>query len=403
MLSLILLLVLSPYTAILIGVYALFKVYKEKEYYIFSNFDRWNLWNVGLFLLFIWAFIVGILNKSIMSTAASLGLLLYMSLCIIIENSVTSAEVVDKVCRYLVKVSIFAGIFGIIERILLESFPMIMWRVYTGLPINGEADFRISSTFVNSNVAAGWFAVMIIICMYYINRCTNVKEKRFYEAATILFVIDICLAGSRGAFVGLIGGLAVFFYLKGNKRNLIIISMIVLVIAVIGFMPSEVSAISEEITGHKIERSVDQRKEIWEGSARMIEKKPLTGWGLTGTIEQSYRYFRADRIIYHSHNIWLSITTSLGIVGIVIYGVMRLSLYRSLWYLYKSGSRMFPLLAAVQVAILFHGLIDFTIVTPQIGILFMGSSSIIFALARNEAKAMVKEGSLVNNSAQCRI
>lgn len=402
MLNLILLLILSPYTAILLGVYALYKVYKDRNYYIIENCNTWNLCNMGLFALFVWSFMVGIVNKSLVSTLASLGFLLYFSLSILIQEKLSNNEIINKVFNYLLGFSVFAGIFGIVEKYLFSKFTLSLWRAYLGLPIEGELDYRISSTFVNSNVAGDWFAIMIIVAVFYSGICKTKKQKWIYNSMIVLFLIDLCLTGSRGAFIALIGGLAVLFLLKGSKKNIVAIGIVVAIISIVGFMPSEVSAISEEITGHEIARSFDTREEIWRGSIRMFEDKPITGWGMAGTIEQSSNYFRTGRIVNHSHNIWLSFATSLGFIGLILYLIMRLSVYRGIYYLYKENATLFPLLVAIQIALVCHGTIDFTIITPQIGILFIGSSSMILSLAKNEVNATFKERHMVN-SIECRI
>lgn len=394
MINLILLLILSPYTALLLGAYATYKVYKEKDYYIFRSPNTWNLWNTGLLFLFLWSGIVGVVNGSLLSMGASIAFILYFCLSLLIQEYCDTESKIDKINHILLKVSMFAGIFGLVEKYVLEHYLVGPWRMYLGLPLVIPTTHRITSTFVNSNVAGDWFAIMIIIGVFYLGRAKTTKERTFYVGAIGLFLVNLCLTGSRGAFLALIAGMSIMFTLKGNKRNLIVVGTIVAIVAIVGFMPSEVSAISNEITGHEIERSFDTREEIWKGSIKMSQMKPLTGWGLLGTIEQTDRFFDVHGAVNHSHNIWLSITTSLGVVGLIVYLAMRLKVYKGFAYLYRENSPMLPLLAAIQAAILVHGIIDFTIIAPQIGILFIGSSSLIVALAKDEVRALARRSSI---------
>lgn len=394
MINLIILLILSPYTALLVGAFAAYKVYKEKDYYMYRSPHTWNSWNIGLLFLFIWSFVVGLVNGSIFSMGASFIFVLYFCFSLLIEQNCNTVDMIDKISYYLIKFSVFAGIFGLFEKFMLENFPVKLWRMYLGLPLTISETHRITSTFVNSNVAGDWFAIMIIIGVFYFGKARTTKERAYYGSCTAFFLVILCLTGSRGAFFALIAGMSIMLTLRVNRRNLIAVGTIFAIVAVVGFMPSEVSAISNEITGHEIERSFDTREEIWRGSLKMSQLKPLTGWGLTGTIEQTDRFFDVNGVVNHSHNIWLSITTSLGIVGFMVYLFMRFRVYRGFAYLYRENSPVLPLLAGIQVAILAHGIIDFTIIAPQIGILFIGSSSLVVALAKEEVRAIARGSSI---------
>ncbi len=390
MFNLILLIIMSPYTALFIGVYTTYKVIRMRE-----EIQK-NSWNIGLILLFVWSLLVGLLNKSIMSAVVSIVFFLYFTISVVLQNYCKTEERLEIICNYLIKFSVFSGIIGIIEKVTFAYFPMELWKKVLGLPLSISTEHRIFSTFGNPNIAGDWFATMIIMAIYYASNKKVFKEKIAYYLFTALFVINICFTGSRGAFAGLLFGLGVLFLLdlKRSKNDLIVMLAIALVIGVAGFTPPKVSDISQEITGHNIERSFDTREEIWRGSLSMIEKKPLTGWGMLGTIEHGNEFSRYSRVINHSHNIWLSLLTSLGVVGILVYLYMRANIYKNLIYLYKAGYSSVALLMAMQTVVLVHGFIDFTIITPQIGILFIGSSSIITTLAKESVNVFPKRRSI---------
>lgn len=390
MFNLILLIIMSPYTALFAGVYTTYRVIKMRE-----EIQK-NSWNMGLILLFLWSLLAGLLNKSIMSAAVSIVFFLYFTISVVLQNYCKTEEKLEIICNYLIKFSIFSGIVGIIEKVTFAYFPMELWKKFLGVPLEVSTNHRIFSTFGNPNIAGDWFAIMVIMTIYYASNSKSVKAKLSYYSATALFLINLCLTGSRGVFIGLMFGLVSLLLLKikRNKSDIIIIISILLVIGVVGFTPPKVSDISQEITGHQIERSFDTREEIWLGSLRMIEEKPLTGWGMLGTIEHGNEFSRYSRVINHSHNIWLSLLTSLGVIGLLIYLYIRANIYKDLIYLYKSGYSSVALLMAIQVVVLVHGVIDFTIITPQIGILFIGSSSIVTALAKESVSVFSKRRSI---------
>ncbi len=379
MYNLILLFVLSPYTAIIALLYAAYKLYKNRD-----EIQK-NTWNIGLLILFMWSFMVGVINRSLMSVVVSLIFLLYFSMSVYIENQWSSEEQICKLSHYLLKFSIFSGVLGIVEKIAFENYPMLLWRKILGLPATATSAHRIYSTFGNPNIAGDWFAIMIVIALFYEGRSKNKKEKSFYYGCVSLFLVNLFLTGSRGAFVAMACGLAVLFMFKCSKHNRMIFSGIILVVVIIGFMPDKVPNISEDIVGHNIDRSVSLREEIWRGSLMMSKEKPLTGWGLMGTIEYGKPYFKYSGVVNHSHNIWLSLLTSLGVVGLSIYLFMRVYVYKNMVKLLSKenkNSSCVQLLIAIQAVIISHGIVDFTIIAPQIGMLFIGTSSMIIALAK---------------------
>lgn len=378
MCNIILLFVLSPYTAVLVCLFSVFYLYKDK-----ANISK-NTWNIGLVILFLWSFLVGIINKSSMSIIVSFLFLLYFCISVYIENNWSTEEKIYEISHWLLKFSVFSGILGVFEKIAFELHPMPMWRLFLGLPATTSSAHRIYSTFGNPNIAGDWFAIMIIIALFYEGRTEEKKKKIFYYSCVTLFLIDLFFTGSRGAFVAMAGGLIILFMFKCSKHNRIIFIGIIIVLAIIGFMPNKVPNISEGIVGHQIDRSLSLRERIWNGSFEMVNEKPLTGWGMTGTIEHGKEFIDYSGTVHHSHNIWLAILTSLGVVGLIIYIVIRLQVYKNMIFLLiKDSNSCVQLLIAIQAIIIIHGLVDFTIIVPQIGGLFIGTSAMITALAKN--------------------
>lgn len=373
-----LLFVLSPYTAILLCFACGYKFYKEK-----GSISK-NSWNIGLILLFLWSVMVSLINKSIMSLFVSFLFLLYFYVSVYVENSWNTEEKIHKISHALLKLSIISGLLGIIEKIVFELYPMSIWRKFLGLPATTAATHRIYSTFGNPNIAGDWFAIMIIIALFYEGRTQDKRKKIIYYSYVTLFLINLFFTGSRGAFVAMVAGLIVLYMFKCSKSNKIIFVTIIIIIGVIGFMPNKIPRISDGIVGHQINRSLTLRERIWKGSFEMFEEKPFIGWGMTGTIEHGREFIQYNSTVHHAHNIWLAMLTSLGLVGLTLYSIMRLQIYKNmLLILIKDSNSSIQLLIAIQAIIIVHGLVDFTIIVPQMGILFIGTSAMITALAKD--------------------
>lgn len=380
MLIAIFLIVISPYTAFLPALYMVYKVLTDK----LAIYKK--PWNMGLLALFVWSFTVGVLNKSILSTLASIAVLLYLFMSIFLQNYLKTENQAEKLFRYVLYFSIFSAVFGIIEKLVFIKTNDNILTILLGVASKATIGHRIYSTFGNPNIAGHWFAVMILVSLYFAGTPAE-KNMRFYKSSAILFVIALSLTGSRGAYIGFLTGLPVFYFLNKDKRNTLFIALIAVPILILTFMPSQSSNLSH-ITGHQLNRSIATRDMIWDGCLEMIKLKPIKGWGILGILESGGKFISYDGPVYHGHNIWINFLTTLGIVGLSIYMYLKFHLYKSLWVLYTQNSRLVPLLTAIQALILGHGLIDFTMLAPQSGLIFMSTSAIISSLAMHYSLAM---------------
>ncbi|HEY5589308.1 MAG TPA: O-antigen ligase family protein [Candidatus Paceibacterota bacterium] len=370
---LVLLTVISPYTAIIPAIYMTYRFFFRKISI------QTNHWNIGLCLLFIWSLIVGAINYSITSIAASFVLFMYLCISVFLQNYCENENIAEKIYKYLVCFSVFSAIFGIIEKIIYMCFHFNIWAKFLQITSQPVVNDRIYSTFGNPNVAGNWFAIMIVVGVYFCST-TSKTTKLFYQLSTLLFVIALCLTGSRGAFMGLLFGLFIFYLLKASKKDMWMVITIFIITAILTFSPSD---ILKYVTAHDFESSFTSRLGIWNGCLKMIKIKPFTGWGITGIYDHGAVFMKGFyyATLYHGHNIWITIMTTLGAIGLLIYTYMKINLFRNLKILHSQNCRLVPMLAGIQAVIIGHGLVDFTMVAPQAGLLFIGSCAIISALA----------------------
>jgi len=337
-----------------------------------------NSWNIGLCLLFIWSLIVGVINSSPKSIVASFGIFIYFCFSLFLQNYCENENKVDNICKHLLWFSLFAAIFGIIEKIINVYFHFNIWAKFLQLTSQPIVNNRIYSTFGNPNVAGNWFAIMIVLGIYFCINSSKTITKLFYEMSTFLFVIALWLTGSRGAFIGLLFGLFIFYLLNCDKKDMWMVLIIFTFTVLVTFLPAHILKV-----GHNFESSFNSRFQIWNGCIEMIKIKPFTGWGLMGIKEHGGDFMKSYyyATLFHGHNIWITFMTTLGIVGLVIYTFMKISIFKNLKDLYAQNCRLVPMLAGIQAIIIGHGLVDFTMIAPQTGLLFIGCCAIIRALA----------------------
>jgi putative inorganic carbon (HCO3(-)) transporter len=369
----ILLTVISPYTALIPAAIITYKVFKNKEIV-----DK-NPWNLGLLFLFIWSLISGIINHDVISALISGIFILYFSLSVYLQKYYAEEGKIEKLLKMLVYFSTGAAVFGIIEKIAYYYCKNLWWGAIFGITTYANKAHRIYSTFGNPNVAGSWFACMVLLSIYLASKATHYK-KLFYISDMILFIIVLCLTGSRGAALGLILGLLIYFSFERNKTNFIIILGVSVLMAVLLFAPTQIPVL-KNLMGHELDHSISGRQAIWEGCYRMFKAKPLTGWGIMGIWTDGWYYINYYMRENHGHNIWITIATTLGIVGLSVYIYMKYYLFEGIKLLYSQKCRLVPILAGIQAVIIGQGIVDFTIMTPQVGLLFIGCSAIISGLA----------------------
>lgn len=370
----VLLTIISPYTALIPSFYVAYKVIKNKD--IISR----NPWNTGLFSLFVWSLIVGIINHNFISAVLSVVFLLYFCLSVFIENYYNDEDKIEKLFKLMIYISIGAAFIGIVEKIVFMYWSVPLWAKLLGVAPYAVKNHRIYSTFGNPNVAGSWFANMILICIYFSDRAKRFeKTKTFYQASMCLFAAALCLTGSRGAALGLFCGLFIYVFLQKNKENFGCLIIVSILIAVLVLAPSQVPHI-KDLMGHKLDGSINSRELIWEGCLNMFKLKPLTGWGLMGIYYEGYSFINFHLREVHAHNLWITIAATLGIVGLSIYIYMKFYLFEGLKLLYNQNCKLVPLLAGIQAIVIGHGIVDFTIMAPQTGLLFILCSSFISSL-----------------------
>lgn len=348
--------VISPYLSVLPPIVMAFLIHKRKIRIILNPI------NMGLFLLFIWSIISGLVNKSLLSTVASFALLLYLSLNIYLQDYFKNPERIEEFFRKLWTWSFLAGIVGVIEK--LASYVVDMtWTsdLYFKGPYKPSVEnYRIYSTFGNPNIAGAWFAAMVLLSFYLYGR-EKEANKKWYLLSMGVFALALIATGSRGATAGLL--LGILIYALCNKNKTVRITLIIVFVAVLAFA----------LFSPEINRPANSRNIVWEKSISLFLDKPITGWGAFGVWENIKKT--------HAHNIWISMLALYGTVGFALYLWVKSYIIKSLFVLGKNNNSAFPLLASVQAMIVGHGLVDFIIMAPQGGILFFVSSSIIVSIA----------------------
>jgi hypothetical protein len=352
--------VMSPYLAFLPVVRMMYRVYKDEMKISL------NPLNVGMGLLFVWALFTGIINRNILSVIGALGILAFAGMGVYFQNSFDDNEKVDKLLRSLFNISAVAAGIGLIEKAASYFVDMTWVSNYFWSPnyIPSPEHYRIYSTFGNPNVTGTWFAMMVLVSIYLLEKGKG-KEKRIYLAGILAFAAALIFTGSKGATMGLEAALLVYALFAKNAKTKKILMGIFIGVLVMAMLSPEVN------------HALNSRDSLWAQCLVLFAGKPVSGWGLFGIMEHIGNI--------HGHNIWITIITTLGLMGLILYVWIKTYIFRGLLMLRGEENPLAPLLAAVQGLVIAHGLVDFTMMTPQGGVVFFASAALISSLTlKNE-------------------
>lgn len=353
------LLVLSPFTALGIGFFALYSLFKKRLDLTF------NYWTTSLLVLFFWSLIVSAINKSWLSAGGSILLLIYFLSAQFANKKYINIDNFHKILNSIINFTSIAAIIGIIEKIIFALL--------------GDSGHRIFSTFGNPNMTGSWFATIIVITGYMLIQNKEKKNSNRYKISIILMIMALLFTGSRGAYSALAGTVCVVALIKGiiyNKKMLFITAIILFIVGIAAFTESKI--VSEYVTDHTIERSFSLRTMLWNDGIEMIKNKPVSGWGLLSTIELGKEILPTyGKRTIHLHNLWITLCATLGVVGLSIYVFMKYRLFKDLLSLFKINKDLALLFLSINLIVIIQGLVDVSLYAPQLGIVFAWSGAFV--------------------------
>jgi len=212
------------------------------------------------------------------------------------------------------------------------------------------ASRRVYFPFVTPNTLAGYLAMLIPL--------TLLHKKKIYFIITLSFAL--LLTKSLGGFLSLFLALLIYFFLQGKFKK----RKVILFLALIVIISSTFIIRSTSQKPHlKPAFSTVMRLNYWKDTLKIIKANPLTGVGLGNFNLPQSRY---------AHNSYLQIWSEMGILGVIsflwlIISVLRLSLKNIKISL--NPSQLIGLTAA-NIAFLSHNFVDFSFFLPEVSLIW---------------------------------
>ncbi len=180
---------------------------------------------------------------------------------------------------------------------------------------------RIVASFDNPNVFAEYLLLLLPFATACMLRRERLRAKVLFVTATVLMLICLVFTWSRGAWLGFLLGMLLFFVIFSKKTVLILLGGILASPFLSLLVPGAVAERFLSI-GNLAESSVSYRISAWYGVVELLKNTWWCGIGVGGAaFEAVYPSvaLAGTQAIKHAHSIYLQLLAELGIAGLLVF------------------------------------------------------------------------------------
>jgi tetratricopeptide (TPR) repeat protein len=229
------------------------------------------------------------------------------------------ASVSDKILlNSVITVIVIAG--------AIISFLGIIFLLFPGVQ-----DFRMYSTFYQSDALAGYLLILLPLVICLSNGKVSFWPKVFLMVLSVIFLSCIFLTQSRGGWIAII--VVLLMLLAGLRKQgfgLVLFRLSFYIISAVIFVYFFPSVTSSNPMNAVIDRagtiadlehsSVTARFQFWAGAVKIAFENPVTGVGL-GNFGRVYPRFQQNVLYFshYTHNYYAQIAAETGIAGFIFF------------------------------------------------------------------------------------
>ncbi len=188
--------------------------------------------------------------------------------------------------------------------------------------LSGHLILRPYGTLPHPNVLAGYLTITMIIVISNLKSQISNLKKTLYLCSILIGTVALLLTMSRVAILLWILILFIRMLQAVYKKNKFTIYYLLLTILIIGTIVV-VSPLRLRFTDIKItDESITDRQALVNASVKMIEKKPIFGFGINNyLVELPYFIKSTNRtfVLQPVHNIYLLIASEVGVIGFMFF------------------------------------------------------------------------------------
>ena len=294
-----------------------------------------------------------------------------------------SVMTTQKLWSYFLHMSIAVAIYVAVSGIIAQS------------EMFGGKASRVDSTLGNAAYMAVYMLFHIFFTVFVALRSKVTLHKALYVLATVVFIYTLLLTGTRGTFLGLVGGsiaavsyIALFGRSVPQLRKYSVWGILSIIIIGLSFIAIKDSSFIQEnkslsrIANINLQEDLEVRMTIWGMAWEGVKERPLLGWG-----QGNFNYVfneQYDPFLYNQeqwfdrvHNIFFDWLIAGGFLGFIAYFSIMAAL---IFYLFiepvimKKESKFTVLERAVLIGLLVGYLMhNFVVFDNIISYIFYGS------------------------------
>lgn len=275
--------------------------------------------------------------------------------------------------------------------VILQQLDWIKWNdslirellsFYKEYQWQSDTASRSVGTTGNSNLTAAILTCSALISIYVMSVLSKKWQKIASLAIFFLFCYSIYLTGSRGAWIGLVLGLLAKVWLLGYRK--LTMGLFISLVGLVSLFPKMIPR------SDTLMATLEARLKIWQVALDIFQDN----W-LLGTLPLHFgEIFREQtgKTIYHAHNILIGVATEFGIFGLILFIVLiAVTIVKAKrWRQFaqsKEEKSLAGILVSIIIALLGHGIYDYPLLTPQVGLIFMLSVIMIHAQVEHYEQA----------------
>ncbi len=235
---------------------------------------------------------------------------------------------------------------------LVASFVMVLFCIFQilGLKTINQGGVRVDGTLGNAIYLAVYMLFHIFIAILFMWReWKNVALRWIYGLLILMQVFVLYYTATRGAILGLLGGLLVVAILNIiNKEDKfvrktsigVLVGLVVLVGGFIAIKDAEFikksPVLSRFASLNTEEIKTQGRYFVWPMALEGVKERPLLGWGqenFSYVFQKHYspEMYKLEPWFDRAHNIFLDWAVAGGILGLVSYLLLYVALLYSIW------------------------------------------------------------------------
>lgn len=260
--------------------------------------------------------------------------------------------------RKLLNFQIGLAVFMALVAMLQKVYPRLLMF---------PAGPRVGGLLDNPIYMAAYQIFTLFFCALLALKDHRHSMRIWYGVAAVFALIAFVLAQSRGALVGLAAGFGVFmvyyaFFTNHRRVRMTVLSLLGLAVVgaglIFAFRESALIANSPLARFTSFQTSASTRLIAWRIAWDGFKERPLTGWGLdTFHIlfnqhynPQSLRFGPYETWFDRSHNTILDVLSMTGVLGLIGFAAIFISLFYSAWRAFRKGWIDLPV-SAVLIAL----------------------------------------------------